>query len=216
MKNKSKKKIDYSLYVVTDRSLMKSKSVEESVEKAILGGAGVIQLREKDITSRQFYETALKVKVVCDRLEAVFLINDRLDIAMAVDADGVHLGQKDLPVDVARKILGSGKIIGASTATVEEAKEAERLGADYIGVGAMFSTETKKDTRSVSPELLKEICSSINIPAVAIGGLKLEKIKALKDTGVSGAAVVSAVVAQEDIKKAAEAMKKEILKYIGE
>lgn len=211
-----KKKIDYSLYVVTDRSLMKSKSVEECVEKAILGGAGVIQLREKDITSRQFYETALKVKAICDRLGAVFVINDRLDIAMAVDADGVHLGQKDLPVDVARKILGSDKIIGASTATVEEAKEAERLGADYIGVGAMFSTETKKDTRSVSSELLKEICSSISIPAVAIGGLKLEKIKALKDTGVSGAAVVSAVVAQEDIKKSAEAMKKEILKYIGE
>lgn len=211
-----KKKIDYSLYVVTDRSLMKSKSVEECVEKAILGGAGVIQLREKDITSRQFYETALKVKAICDRLGAVFVINDRLDIAMAVDADGVHLGQKDLPVDVARKILGSDKIIGASTATIEEAKEAERLGADYIGVGAMFSTETKKDTRSVSSELLKEICSSISIPAVAIGGLKLEKIKALKDTGVSGAAVVSAVVAQEDIKKSAEAMKKEILKYIGE
>lgn len=211
-----KNKVDYSLYVVTDRNLMSCESVEESVEKAILGGAGIIQLREKDLTSRQFYETALKVKEICHKLGAVFVINDRMDIAMAVDADGVHLGQKDLPVDVARKILGEDKLIGASTATVEEAKEAERLGADYIGVGAMFSTGTKKDTRSVTPELLKEICSAVNIPAVAIGGLNLERVKVLKGTGVSGAAVVSAVVAKEDIKKAAEDMKREILKNIGE
>ena len=211
-----KNKVDYSLYVVTDRNLMSCESVEESVEKAILGGAGIIQLREKDLTSRQFYETALKVKEICKRLGAVFVINDRMDIAMAVDADGVHLGQKDLPVDVARKILGKDKLIGASTATVEEAKEAERLGADYIGVGAMFSTGTKKDTRSVTPELLKEICSAVNIPAVAIGGLNLERVKVLKGTGVRGAAVVSAVVAKEDIKKAAEDMKREILKNIGE
>lgn len=211
-----KNKVDYSLYVVTDRNLMSCESVEESVEKAILGGAGIIQLREKGLTSRQFYETALKVKEICKRLGAVFVINDRMDIAMAVDADGVHLGQKDLPVDVARKILGKDKLIGASTATVEEAKEAERLGADYIGVGAMFSTGTKKDTRSVTPELLKEICSAVNIPAVAIGGLNLERVKVLKGTGVRGAAVVSAVVAKEDIKKAAEDMKREILKNIGE
>lgn len=211
-----KNKVDYSLYVVTDRNLISCESVEESVEKAILGGAGIIQLREKDLTSRQFYETALKVKEICKRLGAVFVINDRMDIAMAVDADGVHLGQKDLPVDVARKILGKDKLIGASTATVEEAKEAERLGADYIGVGAMFSTGTKKDTRSVTPELLKEICSAVNIPAVAIGGLNLERVKVLKGTGVRGAAVVSAVVAKEDIKKAAENMKREILKNIGE
>lgn len=211
-----KNNVDYSLYVVTDRELMSCDSVEESVEKAILGGSGIIQLREKNLTSGEFYATAKNVREICSRLNSAFIINDRLDIALAVGADGVHLGQKDIPVDVARKILGSNMLIGASTATVEEAKQAEKMGADYLGVGAMFSTGTKKDTRSVSPELLKEICSAVNIPVVAIGGLSLERIDILKNTGVSGAAVVSAVIAKENIQKAAEDMKTKILEIIGE
>lgn len=211
-----KNNIDYSLYVITDREIMSCESVEESVEQAVLGGAGIIQLREKNIASGEFFKTAERVKEICSRLGAALIINDRLDIALAAGADGVHLGQKDIPVEAARKIVGGKMIIGASTANVEEAIAAERAGADYIGVGAMFPTATKKDTRSVSPELLREICRRVKIPAVAIGGINTERVKALKGTGVKGAAVVSAVVAQGDIKAAAERMKKEILKYIGE
>lgn len=211
-----KNDIDYSLYVVTDRELMSCKSVEESVEYAILGGAKIIQLREKNLTSREFYETAKKIKEICNNLNAIFIVNDRIDIALAVKSDGIHLGQKDLPVDEARKIIGNDMIIGASAATVEEALKAEGLGADYLGVGAMFATGTKKDTRSVSKKLLKDICSSVNIPVVAIGGLNIDRVNILEGTGAKGAAVVSAVVAQKDIKKAAQEMKKEILKYIGE
>lgn len=209
-----KNKIDYSLYVVTDRELMTTESVEQSVEAAILGGAGIIQLREKNITSRQFYETAKRIKTICVNYDAAFIVNDRIDIALAVGADGVHLGQKDIPIDEARRIMGDKALIGASAATVDEALKAQSLGADYLGVGAMFNTGTKKDTRSVSPQLLKEICSSVEIPVVAIGGLNKERISVLKGSGAKGAAVVSAVVAQRDIKKAAEEMKREILKYI--
>lgn len=211
-----KKDIDYSLYVITDRNLMSCETVEESVRDAILGGAGVIQLREKNITSGEFYKTALSVNEICKKYGAVLIINDRLDIAMTVGADGVHLGQKDIPVDAARKIAGKDMIIGASTANVQEAVLAQKLGADYIGVGAMFETGTKKDTRAVTPELLAEICSSVNIPAVAVGGLNIDRVSILKGTSVKGAAVVSAVIAQKDIISAAENMKKEILKYIGD
>ncbi len=211
-----KNKIDYSLYVITDRQLMTSESIEQSIEDAILGGAGIIQIREKNITSKEFYLTAKNAKAICSRLGAALIINDRIDIALACDADGVHLGQKDIPVDTARRIMGKNAIIGASAATVKEAVQAQRLGADYLGVGAIFTTETKKDTRSVSKELLKDICSAVSIPVVAIGGINKERAYILEGSGVKGAAVVSAVVAQNDIKAAAKEMKAEILKYIGE
>ncbi len=202
------KKVDYTLYVCTDQKLMSSATIEESVEQAILGGCTVIQLREKDSSSREFYETAKRVKEITEKYQVPLIINDRVDIALAVDADGVHVGQSDLPAKVVREILGEDKIIGVSAARVEEAVQAEKDGADYLGVGAMFATGTKTNTRSVSIEYLKKICSSVQIPIVAIGGIHEDNAASLKNTGIAGLAVVSAVVAQPDVAQAAARLKK--------
>ena len=163
-----------------------------------------MQLREKECSSREFYELALTVKEITDAYEVPLLINDRLDIAMAVGADGVHLGRTDIPVHVARNLLGADKIVGATANTVEAAVEAWKLGADYLGVGDVFGTTTKSDTRHISLEELKEIRQAVPIPVVAIGGINRDNIPKLRDTGVNGAAVISAVVGQEDITEAAE------------
>lgn len=202
------KNVDYTLYVCTDRGLMSSATIEESVEQAILGGCTVIQLREKECSSREFFETARKVKEITKRYQVSLIINDRVDIALAVDADGVHVGQSDLPAKVVRKLLGKDKIIGVSAAKVEEAVQAQEDGADYLGVGAMFATGTKTNTRSVSIEDLKKICSSVQIPIVAIGGIHEDNAASLKNTGIAGLAVVSAVVAQPDVALAAARLKK--------
>lgn len=202
------KNVDYTLYVCTDRGLMSSATIEESVEQAILGGCTVIQLREKECSSREFFETARKVKEITKRYQVPLIINDRVDIALAVDADGVHVGQSDLPAKVVRKLLGKDKIIGVSAAKVEEAVQAQEDGADYLGVGAMFATGTKTNTRSVSIEDLKKICSSVQIPIVAIGGIHEDNAASLKNTGIAGLAVVSAVVAQPDVALAAARLKK--------
>ena len=134
---------DYTLYLCTDRDLMSTPTLEEAVEAAIRGGVTIVQLREKNCSSREFYDTAVSIKAICDRHQVPLIINDRLDIALAVDAAGVHVGQSDLPADKARAILGPDRIIGVSTATPEEALKAKADGADYIGVGAMFATGTK-------------------------------------------------------------------------
>ncbi|MBD5383524.1 MAG: thiamine phosphate synthase [Ruminococcaceae bacterium] len=203
-----KSKVDYTLYLVTDRRQMSSKTVEESVELAIEGGASVVQLREKDCTSREFYELALRVKKITAPRNVPLIINDRIDICLAADADGVHLGQKDLPCGEARKILGSDKIIGVSAALPEEARQAQADGADYLGVGAVFATGTKSDTRPVTPEIIREIRAAVTIPFVVIGGVNAENIGKLYGLGINGAAVVSAVVAQSDVTTAASAMRK--------
>ena len=199
-----KPEIDYTLYLCTDRKIMTTDTIEESVELAIKGGVSVVQLREKECSSREFYELALTVKEITDAYEVPLLINDRLDIAMAVGADGVHLGRTDIPVHVARNLLGADKIVGATANTVEAAVEAWKLGADYLGVGDVFGTTTKSDTRHISLEELKEIRQAVPIPVVAIGGINRDNIQKLRDTGVNGAAVISAVVGQEDITGAAE------------
>lgn len=199
-----KPEIDYTLYLCTDRNIMTADSIEESVELAIKGGVTIVQLREKECTSLEFYELALAVKQITDAYEVPLIINDRIDIALAVGADGVHLGQKDVPVQVARNLLGSDKIVGATANTVETAVEAWKSGADYLGVGDIFGTTTKADTRHITLEELKEIRQSVQIPVVAIGGVKAENISLLKSTGVDGAAVISAVVGQKDITAAAE------------
>lgn len=199
-----KPEIDYTLYLCTDRKIMTTDTIEESVELAIKGGVSVVQLREKECCSREFYELALTVKEITDAYEVPLLINDRLDIAMAVGADGVHLGRTDIPVHVARNLLGADKIVGATANTVEAAVEAWKLGADYLGVGDVFGTTTKSDTRHISLEELKEIRQAVPIPVVAIGGINRDNIQKLRDTGVNGAAVISAVVGQEDITGAAE------------
>lgn len=200
--------MDYTLYVCTDRELMSSPSMEESVESALRGGASVIQLRDKHASGRQMYETALALKAVTDRFGVPLIINDRVDIAMAVDAAGVHLGQSDMPLKAARHLLGGHKLIGVSAARVEEACEAEQGGADYLGVGAVFTTGTKDNTRPVSRELLMQIRDAVTIPMVAIGGITTENVLKLRGTGINGIAVVSAVVAQPDVTEAAQRMRR--------
>lgn len=195
--------MDYSLYVCTDRDIMTTDTLEEAVELAIKGGATIIQLREKDCTSREFYELALSIKDITDAYEVPLIINDRLDIALAVHADGVHLGQSDIPVQVARNVMGPNCIVGATANTLEKAKEAWQSGADYLGVGDVFGSATKNDTKPVELKELKKICDTVKIPVVAIGGISKKNIHLLKDTGVAGVAVISAVLGQTDITAAA-------------
>jgi thiamine-phosphate pyrophosphorylase len=198
-----RKNIDYSLYLVTDRRWLGGKSLESAVEEAIQGGATVVQLREKDISSREYLEIARRVKAVTYRLRIPLIINDRIDIAFACDADGIHLGSDDLPVAVARAILGPEKIVGASAATLEEALALEAEGADYLGVGAIFPTGTKTDADHVTLEKLVDIKSAVKIPVVAIGGIDAGNVASVMAAGVDGVAIVSAIMAQGDILGAA-------------
>jgi len=202
-----KNKIDYTLYLVTDRKLMNASSVEESVEKAIAGGCTLVQLREKEISSADFFSTACRVKEITDKYQVPLIINDRIDIAFAVNAAGVHIGQDDIPVVVVRKIIGPEKIIGVSASTLKEAIDAEKAGADYLGVGAMFATKTKKDAKILPIEELYKIRKSIKLPIVVIGGINKNTIPLLSKTGIDGIAVVSAIISQPDIKKAAQEIK---------
>ena len=204
-------KIDYSLYLVTDRELMRARSVEECVEQAVLGGCTVVQLREKKVSASEFYETALKLRKVTAHFGVPLIINDRADIAKAIDADGVHIGQGDLPYSAARGIVGNDKTVGVSVSCLAEALEAARLGADYLGVGAMFATGTKTDADFTSMEELLKIRKSVSLPIVVIGGINKETVPLFFGTGINGVAVVSAVVAHRDIAHAA----KEIMAMIG-
>lgn len=201
-----KTKVDYTLYLVTDRELMSTKTLEEAVEQAIMGGCTLVQLREKTASSREFYQTALNIKAITDKYKVPLIINDRVDIALAIDADGVHVGQSDLPATIVRKIIGKDKILGVSAGCAEKAIEAQREGADYIGVGALFSTSTKTDAKSVSKETLIKIVKEVSIPVVGIGGINEQNVAQLKNTGIDGIAVVSAIIAQKDIKLSAEKM----------
>ena len=195
--------IDYSLYLCTDRRLMTSPTIEASAESALRGGTTVIQLREKDCSSREFYELGLRVKKITDAYHAPLIINDRVDIALAVGAAGVHVGQGDLPCKGVREMVGPDMIVGVSAATLEEAVRAEQDGADYLGVGAMYATATKTDTRPVSMEELLKIRAAVKIPIVVIGGINKQTLGNFKGTGVDGLAVVSAIVAQPNPEAAA-------------
>ena len=200
-------KIDYTLYLCTDRGLMSTPTLEEAVEAALKGGVTLVQLREKDCSSREFYDTAVRIKTITDRYQVPLIINDRLDIALAVDAAGLHIGQSDLPADVARRVLGPDRILGVSTATLAEAVKAQADGADYLGVGAMFPTGTKQNTRSVTMEQLAEIRRSVEIPIVVIGGVNEKNCTQFNGTGVDGLAIVSAIIAKPDIEAAAREIK---------
>ena len=202
-----KAKIDYSIYLVTDRDLMSTEKLEEAVEQAIIGGCTLVQLREKDCSSLDFYNNAVKVKGITDKYNVPLLINDRLDIALAIDAAGVHVGQSDLPATVVRKIIGEDKIIGVSTGSLEQALKAQKDGADYIGVGAMYATGTKKDANSTSMEELKKIRENVSLPIVVIGGINKERIKDFEGMGIDGLAIVSAIIAQKDIAEATMELK---------
>ena len=195
--------MDFTLYLVTDRRWLGERTLWDSVEEAILGGVTLVQLREKEISSKEYLELAQRVKEVTDRHDIPLIINDRIDIALAVDADGVHLGPEDLPVPLARKLLGDGKIIGSSAASVDEALLFQAQGADYLGVGAVFPTATKRGTEKVGLEDLRGIKSAVHIPVVAIGGINAENAKPVMETGVDGVAVVSAIMNQTDIREAA-------------
>lgn len=201
------KDIDYSVYLVTDHKGKTDEEILNIIEEAIKGETGLVQLREKTASTKDFYELAMKVKEITSKYNVPLIINDRIDIALAVDSEGVHIGQDDMPADIARKIIGDDKILGVSAATIEEAKKAEADGADYLGSGAVFPTATKDDADSVTKECLKEIVNSVDIPVVAIGGINIENAESLKDTGIAGFSVVSAIMSAEDPKKASETLK---------
>ena len=201
------KNIDLSLYLVTDNSDDVEKFLN-TIEEAIKGGTTVVQIREKTADTLDFYNLALRVKEITTKYNVPLIINDRVDVALAIDADGVHVGQSDMPCDVTRRLIGENKILGISAATIEEAKKAQKDGADYIGTGAVFPTQTKDDAPSVTKQELKEIVDSIDIPVVAIGGINLENAHELVDTGISGLSVVSAIMSSDNPKKSSEELLK--------
>lgn len=194
-----KRQFDPTLYAVTDNGLLAEKSIVEAVKEAIAGGATLIQLREKLISSRDFLSMAFEIKKLIVKQSIPLIINDRLDIALACNADGLHIGQDDIPLPIARKILGNDRIIGVSVSTIDEALEAEKDGADYLGVGAMFPTNTKNDACTVSIDTLTKIRESADIPVVAIGGINEMNALQLKDARIHGIAVVSAIFGHDDI-----------------
>ncbi|HBF36245.1 MAG TPA: thiamine phosphate synthase [Firmicutes bacterium] len=200
--------IDYSLYLVTDRDLMSTPTLEQAVEEAINGGCTLVQLREKAASSLDFFNTAVAIKQITNRHSTPLIINDRVDIALAVDATGVHVGQNDLPASMVRKIIGPDKILGVSVSTLAEALKAAQDGADYLGIGAMFATGTKTDAKLVTMEELKRIQATIKLPVVVIGGINETTIPLFSDTGIDGIAVVSALIAQKGITLAAKHLKR--------
>lgn len=196
------------LYAVTDRAWTGEKTLYRQVQEALEGGITCLQLREKDLPEKEFMEEALQIRDLCARYHVPFIINDNVRLAVRCGADGVHVGQSDMPPAEVRQLTGDYMLIGVSAQTVEEAKKAEADGADYLGVGACFTTSTKKDAHSVSYDTLKEICAAVSIPVVAIGGIKESNILQLKGAGADGVAVVSAIFAAEDIQKAARNLRK--------
>jgi len=202
----SETKVDYSLYLVTDRELLGDRELENSIELAIQGGVTLVQLREKSISTLKFLQLAIRVKKITSRYHIPLIINDRLDIALAVDADGLHVGQDDLPMLKARELFPN-KLIGVSASTLEEALLAEQQGADYLGVGAIFSTTTKTDAPDVSLNQLELIKKSVAIPVVAIGGINRRNLQQVMATGIDGVSVVSAILAEKNIQMAAKQLK---------
>ena len=200
-------KPDYSLYLVTDRMRMSTGTLSEAVEQAAVGGCTLVQLREKEIPALDFYMLALEMKNITDRYGIPLIINDRIDIAMAAGAAGVHIGQQDIPADIARKVIGRDMLLGVSVGSVAEAIDAVKAGADYLGVGAMFPTGTKPDAGFVSMEELGRIRKAVDIPIVVIGGISKENAMLFQPMGIDGLAVVSAVIAQPDIRKSAADLK---------
>jgi thiamine-phosphate pyrophosphorylase len=195
------------LYAVTDRTWLNGETLYEQVEKAIKGGVTFVQLREKELDDVAFLKEAFEIKKLCRQYNVPFIINDNVEIARKINADGVHVGQSDMKAGNVRTILGEDKILGVSAQTVEQALLAEKEGADYLGVGAVFPTGSKMDADDVSYETLKEICSAVSIPVVAIGGIGAGNVLKLENSGISGIAVISAIFSAEDIEKATKNLK---------
>jgi len=197
------------LYAITDRSWLRGRTLASQVEEALDGGATFLQLREKNLDDAHFLEEARELQALCREHGVPFIVNDNVDVALAMGADGIHVGQHDMEAGDVRKLLGPDKILGVSAQTVDQAILAEQRGADYLGVGAVFPTGSKDDADDVSFEELKAICEAVSIPVVAIGGISLKNVKELAGSGICGIAVISAIFAQNDIKMAAQQLRKE-------
>lgn len=204
---------DFSLYVILDKETCSEPNLTKAAEQIILGGADIVQLRDKVSDTKAFFSTALAVRKVTRKFKIPLIINDRADLAADIDAEGVHLGQDDLPLDVARTLIGKGKIIGCSTHSLEQALKAQEQGADYIAVGPIFSTPTKPDYKAVGLGLIKEVKEKVNIPLVAIGGIDANNISEVLSRGATIIAVVRAAVAQKDISAAVRNLKRILSEY---
>ena len=198
---------DMLLYAVTDRAWLNGETLESQVEKALRGGATFVQLREKELDEEMFLEEAKKIKKLCAEYHVPFVINDNVDIALKIDADGVHVGQSDMEAGKVREKLGPDKIIGVSAQTVEQALRAQEHGADYLGVGAVFPTGSKADAVEVDHNVLKAICEAVDIPVIAIGGITKDNVKDLAGSGICGIAVISAIFGQKDIEAATKELR---------
>jgi thiamine-phosphate pyrophosphorylase len=213
------KSFDLSLYFVTDSSGLEEEQFLDIIEQACQSGVTLLQLREKEKSGLEYMNLARKVKGITDRYQIPLIIDDRIDIALAVDAAGVHVGQQDIPVSVARKLLGQDKIVGATAKTVAQALEAKENGADYLGVGAIYPTTTKVITVLTKVSTLDDICRKVDLPVVAIGGLNQNNISILKDSNMKGIAVVSAIMKSENPSQCTKELRaaiEEILSRKGE
>lgn len=208
-------KEDLLLYAVTDRSWLNGHTLYEQVESAIRGGVTFVQLREKHLEVETFLKEAKELKELCAKYHVPFVINDNVDIAARIDADGVHVGQSDMEALDVRKRLGPDKILGVSAQTVEQALKAQEHGADYLGVGAVFPTGSKDDAVEVDHQTLRAICEAVDIPVIAIGGITKDNVKELGSSGICGIAVISAIFAQTDIEEAARVLKERTAEAVG-
>lgn len=206
---------DLLLYAVTDRHWLNGRSLRDVVEESLRGGVTMLQLREKSLAEPAFLAEARELQALCRDYHVPFIVNDNVDIALAMDADGVHVGQSDMEAGDVRAKLGPDKIIGVSAQTVAQALQAEAHGADYLGVGAVFPTGSKADAKEVEWDVLREICQAVSIPVVAIGGITQENVTELAGTGICGVAVISAIYAQEDIPAAAKNLKNTVKEMIA-
>lgn len=209
------KAMDLTLYLVTGRYDFHDDQFLAVIEEACKNGVTLVQLREKTLLTGAFYELALKVKAITDRYHIPLIINDRVDICLAVDAAGVHIGDDELPVNVVRSLIGSEKILGVSAKTVERGLEAEKAGADYLGIGAIFPTKTK-ETPLTSIETLKAINGAVTIPSVAIGGIKEENLVNFRGTGIAGVSIVSEIMLAEEVGKKVRSLRQKIAEIVGE
>lgn len=211
------KKLDkiLALYLVTARYDWKEEDFLNKVKEACKSGVTLVQLREKECSTREYYELAQKVKTITDTYQIPLIIDDRVDICLAVDASGVHIGADELPVEVVRKLIGKDKILGVTAKTVERALEAEQHGADYLGVGAIYPTTTKVITQPTSIDTLREIATTVSIPIVAIGGIKENNMEPLKGTGIAGVAIVSEIMKAKDIKQKCHSLRKKVTEILG-
>ncbi|QIB69731.1 thiamine phosphate synthase [Aminipila butyrica] len=202
------------LYGVTDRSWLKGKHLSVAVEEALKGGTTCLQLREKSMPDDEFLAEALEIKALCHKFGVPFIINDHVQIALDSKADGIHVGQRDMNAQDVRSRIGENMLLGVSVSTVAHARAAEKSGADYLGVGAVFSTSTKADADAVSLETVGEICHAVKIPVVAIGGIAKENLHQLTDLGLAGVALVSAIFAQPDIRVSCLALRELAEKWL--